>query len=78
MISAKEAREISCSVSGSNVEIQLGSVEKKIKKAASEGLITCWHYEYLCQGAIELLSNVGYSVTNYSNQRDGNVYLIEW
>lgn len=79
MISAKEAREMSCSVSGNNVEIQLGSAEKNIKKAAREGLTKCFHYEHLCHGAIERLSQMGYSVTNYAIQLDGaTTYLIEW
>lgn len=78
LVSAKEARELSENSTSLECESELNTVHECIKKAIDSGEYFCWCNRYLHNQAINRLRKLGYTVTNCSTQRDGDLFKIEW
>ena len=78
LVSAKEARELSENSMSLECKNELKNTYKCIKKAIHSGEYYCWCNFYLHSLTINKLRKFGYKVTNYSTQRDGDSFKIEW
>lgn len=77
MFSAKEAREKANGEMAVNEKEQLIVAESAIKKAVIDGNLHCYCYKWLNPPVIYKLEQLGYSVQNCSDQRDGT-FKISW
>lgn len=78
LVSAKEARVLSENACSLECSTELHMASECIKKAIKNGEYYCWCNYYLHNQAINKLEKLGYTVTNYSTQRDGDLFKIEW
>ena len=78
LVSAKEARELSENSTSLEYMSELCEANKYIKKGINNGKHFCYCRHYLHNQAINKLTKLGYTVTNYSTQRDGDCFKIEW
>ena len=78
LIDAEKARELSENAISSEILYELKMVNKHIKNAINKGEYYCWYYMYLHDGSIKKLQELGYVISNHSNQKDGNCYKIAW
>ena len=78
LISAKEARELSESACSLECSTELRIASECINKAIKKGEYYCWCNHLLHNQAINKLKKLGYTVTNCSTQRDGDLFKIEW
>lgn len=78
LISAEEARERSEGACSPECSIELRIASECINKAIENGEYYCWCNACLHNQAINKLKKLGYTVTNCSTQRDGDLFKIEW
>ena len=78
LVSAKEARELSENSMSLECMSELREANEYIKKAINNGEYFCYCRHYLHNQAINKLRKLGYTVTNYSTQREGDCFKIEW
>jgi hypothetical protein len=78
MKSAKEAKEETYIVANEEEIICLEDVEKHINNAIKSGEYSTYYYDYIPEEAIKKLKKLGYSIEDYSSQKDGYTYRIEW
>lgn len=78
MYTAKEAREKAEKAISDETKEQLEYAEKCISFAVKNGEMSCWYGKKLGKQAIGNLKELGYTVKDRSNQRDGTAYEISW
>lgn len=78
LISAKEASKLSENACSLKYQTELRIASEYIKKAIDKGEYHCWCNYYLHNQAINKLRKLGYTVSNCSTQRDGDLFKIEW
>jgi len=77
-ITATEARKkAEEKIDTSNKSI-LESIEKAIKLDSSEGSLQTFVYTALSTSVINHLKNRGFSIEDFSSQKDGAMYKITW
>ena len=77
MISAKEARDISATLSKEAAR-DLVDLDEEIKNVASRGERSFWHDGYIHKQAIEVLKTLGYELKVCDSQIDGYSIQIRW
>lgn len=78
MIRASEALEITVEKAAELIEKDIVEVEKAVYSAANKGAAYCIYNETLTRQTQDFLKQLGYSVRDYSNQKDGPTYRIQW
>lgn len=78
LVSAKEARELSENACSLECRTELRIAGECINKAIDKGEYYCWCNYYLHNQAIRKLRQLGYTVSNCSTQREGDLFKIEW
>lgn len=78
LVSAKEARELSKTSLSSEALYELEVANKCIQDAINKGKYNCWCCQYLHDQSVRKLKNLGYKVTNWSTQQEGDCFKIEW
>lgn len=78
MIRASEALEITVEKAADLVEKDIAEVEKAVYAAANQGAAYCIYNETLSRQTQSYLKQLGYSVRDYSDQKDGPTYRIQW
>lgn len=78
LISAKEASKLSENACSLKYQTELRIASEYIKKSIDKGEYYCWCNYYLHNQAINKLRKLGYTVSNCSTQRDGDLFKIEW
>lgn len=78
MITAKEAREKSENSISDKTKEQLLAAEQCIETAVKNGETKVWCGKYFGAQAIKKLKELGYTIEDRSNQRDGTTFLISW
>ena len=77
-ITAKWARETSQEILGKKVAAQLEGCEEAIKKAVSENKMSTQVTIYAEKMVLQELRSRGFSVTQTSEQREGDWIVIHW
>jgi hypothetical protein len=78
MIKASEALEITVEKAADLIEKDIVEVEKAVYRAANKGSAYCIYSDELSRQTQDFLKQLGYSVRDYSNQKDGPTYRIQW
>lgn len=78
LMNAADAREKARNTISRETGIQLLEAEKSINEAINKGQMSCYCYKYLAEQAVNKLSELGYSVQNQSDQRNGTMFKISW
>lgn len=78
MITAHDALNITIEAAAAMVEHDAMDIEKAIREAAERGLSHCNYYHAISKQTQEYMSKMGYNVRDYSSQKDGILFRIQW
>ena len=78
MINAEEARRIAVEIITGTEKEQLDAVEVVIRSAVERGETNCYLYRILSPKVRMELEKLGYSVKDYSCQKEGTAFEISW
>lgn len=77
-INAEWARNQANKVLGDRVQAELAKCESAIKNAANRNEMSCYVGFYAHEKTIQELTNRGFKVKQYDDQRDGSSLHISW
>jgi len=77
-MTAAEARQIATSITTEVNAKELKTIEDYILKAVNRGEFKTHYYENLSGPVVYELRNRGYTISEYSDQRDGITITITW
>ena len=78
MIKASDALDITVEKAAELIERDITDIEAAVYTAANKGSAYCIYYRPMSRQTQDYLRQLGYTVKDYSNQKDGPVYRIQW
>lgn len=78
MIKASDALDITVEKAAELIERDITDIEAAVYTAANKGSAHCIYYRLMSRQTQDYLRQLGYTVKDYSNQKDGTVYRIQW
>lgn len=77
-MNAKEARELTLSISSKKQEKQYNDIQKRIEESVGESKFSCFHYEYLLPGVEKKLKEEGFSISQNNGRMNEICIEISW
>lgn len=77
-MNAKEAKSIALSVNSDKAAKQIVEIDLLIKQAVEKGEMSCNYYHHVIKPVYDHYKSLGYSINNYSSQKDGELFQISW
>lgn len=78
MIKASDALDITVEKAAELIERDITDIEAAVYTAANKGSAHCIYYRLMSRQTQDYLRQLGYTVKDYSNQKDGPIYRIQW
>lgn len=78
MIKASDALDITVEKAAELIERDITDIEAAVYTAANKGSAHCIYYKLMSRQTQDYLRQLGYTVKDYSNQKDEPVYRIQW